>query len=77
MSAMVEVLVGDQLEAVAGVRRWSRPAIGYRLSGPWNEPGRELGKAGRQATHPLPRHGGEVRPAQPEVAPEPALQPAA
>ena len=72
-----DFLVGDQLEAVAWVRRWSRPAIGYRLSGPRNEPCQELDKTRPHADQPLPLHGGEVRPRQSEVTPKPALPPAA
>jgi hypothetical protein len=70
-------LVADQPDALAGVRRWSRPAVGYRLSGPRNEPGREFDKARPQAAHPVPLHGGQARPTPPKIAPEPALQPAA
>jgi hypothetical protein len=77
VQALRHFLVGDQPKAPEGVRRWSRPTIGYRLSGPRNQPDRELDKAWPQAAHPLPLHDGQVRPTQPKVAAKPALHPAA
>jgi hypothetical protein len=72
-----DFLVDDPPEAVAGVRRWSRPAVGYRLSGPRNQPGQQLDQARSQPARPLPLRDGRVRPTPPKVAPEPALRPAA
>jgi hypothetical protein len=70
-------LAGEQTEARPTVRSWSRPAVGYWLSGPCNEPGRDDRKARPQAAHPLPLHHDRAQPARPKVAPEPAVRPAA
>ena len=74
--ALRRFLVEDPTEARATARRWSRPAVGYWLSGPRSEPGRRAwtGPTGRLPVTPGDRRR---RPARPEVTPEPAQRPAA
>jgi hypothetical protein len=79
VQALRGFLAGDRPEARPGARRWSRPAVGYWLSGPRNQPGR----GDRPARHepgarPFAVPGdGQVRPAPPEATPERALRPVA
>jgi hypothetical protein len=79
VQALRGFLVGDQTRTRPSARRWSRPAVGYWLSGPRNQPGRGDRRAGPElARRPLAESGDDhVRPARPKVAPEPARQPAA
>jgi hypothetical protein len=76
VQALRSFLVADHTEVRPTARRWSRPAVGYWISGPRNEPGRDRSTAWPRA-HPLPLQDGQVQPMQPKVPPEPALQPAA
>ncbi len=62
-----DFLVDDPPEAVAGVRRWSRPAVGYRLSGPANQPGHH--------TQPSASRPGVPTPVPPIPLPDPSPQP--
>jgi hypothetical protein len=77
VQALRGFLAGDQAEARPNDRRWSRPALGYWLSGPRNRPDR-----GERRPEPAPAHlplalPGDHRPlrARPKLAP--ARRPAA
>jgi hypothetical protein len=80
--AMRLLLRGDPTAAQAQVRgrRWSRPAVGYWISGPDNAQRTRHQRALRQAAPPR-RIGGadgdKARPVERRVPAEPPLQPAA
>ena len=72
-----DFLVGDQLEAVAGVRCWSRPTVAHWISGPRNQPGWHDRNAGSPAARLLPLRPDRVQRPRPKDTPAPALQPVA
>ena len=72
-------LVSDQTEVRPTGRSWSRPAIGYWLSDPRNEPGPNGRRAWLKPTHRPPTVPGDERiaPTRPEATPKSGLRPAA
>jgi hypothetical protein len=78
VQALCRFLVSDQTEVRPTGRR-SRPAIGYWLSEPRDEPGRNDRRARLEPTRrpPAVPGDGRIRPTRPEATPESGLRPAA
>jgi hypothetical protein len=79
VQALRRFLVGDRTQVRPTGRSWSRPAIGYWLSDPRNEPGRNDRRARLEPTRRPPAVPGDerIRPTRPEATPESGLRSAA